>query len=81
MNINEILILIGLSAGALVIGGWVILYYATLRDKEYEEIAAKQNAWVNEQVQKQIDKDREERKNKPKNQTVKTDFTDDDVPF
>jgi hypothetical protein len=62
--------MIAVGAGCLVIGLWVILYYATSQDKKYEEIAAKQ-----------IDKDLEELKNKPKNQTVKTDFTDDDVPF
>jgi len=80
MNLNEILIMIAIGASSLIIIGWTLIYYATLQDKKYEEIAAKQNAWVHEQVQKQIDQDLEELKNKPKNQTVKTDF-DDDVPF
>lgn len=80
MSLNESLITIGFGASALVIGGWVMIYYATMKHEEYQNIAKEQDDWVNQQVQKQIDKDIEELRNKPKNQTVKANF-DDDVPF
>jgi len=35
MNLNEILVMIAIGAIILVIGLWVILYYATLKHEDY----------------------------------------------
>jgi len=35
MNLNEILVMIAIGAIILVIGLWVILYYATMKHEDY----------------------------------------------
>jgi hypothetical protein len=35
MNLNEILIMIAIGAGSLIIIGWTLIYYATMKYKDY----------------------------------------------
>ncbi len=47
MNINEILIMIGFGAGILIIGGWVIIFYATVRHEDYKNTLNKKEKFEN----------------------------------
>jgi hypothetical protein len=37
MDLDTILIIVGVGAVVSIIGGWAIIYYATLRHEDYQE--------------------------------------------